>query len=348
MTGAGDARPRRRRGGDAARPRGQRADARRARRHRRGRVARRGARRARAGGRQLRRLHGRRRRGGRLGQRRGRQLHGRRQRRRGGGARRAPRSSTSRRTTSSTAPSASRGSSPIRPARSGVYGETKLGGEHAVAEATSRHAIVRTAWLFGAGGKNFVDTMLGLGAQRDEVAVVTDQVGCPTWTGHLAGALVELAERPDETGIHHIAGAGSCSWNELALELFDRAGVECRVRPATTRSVPAAGAPARVQRARHRASAAARLAAVAPGRRRLPRHAGDAHEAPRLRRRRLHRLELRAPAPARPRRRDRRARQAHLRRAAREPRRPRHRVRARGDRGRGRRRRRRSTASTRS
>ena len=116
----------------------------------------------------------------------------------------------------------------------GVYGETKLGGEHAVAEATSRHAIVRTAWLFGAGGKNFVDTMLSLGAQRDEVSVVTDQVGCPTWTGHLAGALVELAERPDETGIFHIAGAGSCSWNELALELFDRAGVDCRVRPASS------------------------------------------------------------------------------------------------------------------
>lgn len=120
----------------------------------------------------------------------------------------------------------------------GVYGETKLGGEHAVAEATSRYAIVRTAWLFGAGGKNFVDTMLGLGARRDEVAVVTDQVGCPTWTGHLARALVELAERPDETGIHHIAGAGSCSWNELALELFDRAGVDCRVRPASTDQFP--------------------------------------------------------------------------------------------------------------
>ncbi len=120
----------------------------------------------------------------------------------------------------------------------GVYGETKLGGEHAVAEANARHAIVRTAWLYGAGGKNFVDTMLGLGAQRDEVAVVTDQVGCPTWTGHLAGALVDLAERPDDTGIHHIAGAGSCTWNELALELFERARIECRVRPTTTAQFP--------------------------------------------------------------------------------------------------------------
>lgn len=116
----------------------------------------------------------------------------------------------------------------------GVYGETKLAGEQAVASVNRAHAIVRTAWLFGAGGRNFVDTMLGLGAQRDEVCVVTDQVGCPTWTGHLAGALVEVAERPDETGIHHIAGSGSCSWNELALEIFERAAIDCRVLPATS------------------------------------------------------------------------------------------------------------------
>jgi dTDP-4-dehydrorhamnose reductase len=116
----------------------------------------------------------------------------------------------------------------------GVYGETKLAGELAVAAANPAHAIVRTAWLFGAGGTNFVDTMLALGAQRDEVSVVTDQVGCPTWTAHLAGALVELSGRPSETGIHHIAGAGACSWNELAAEVFERAGIECRVRPATS------------------------------------------------------------------------------------------------------------------
>ncbi len=116
----------------------------------------------------------------------------------------------------------------------GVYGETKLAGERAVASVNPAHAIVRTAWLFGAGGRNFVDTMLGLGAQRDEVSVVTDQVGCPTWTGHLAGALVEVAERPDETGIHHIAGSGSCSWNEFALEIFARAAIDCRVLPTTS------------------------------------------------------------------------------------------------------------------
>ena len=123
-------------------------------------------------------------------------------------------------------------SDPVAPL--GVYGDTKLAGEQLVAAANPTHVIVRTAWLFGAGGRNFVDTMLALGAQRDEVSVVTDQVGCPTWTGHLAGALVELAERPQETGIHHIAGAGQCSWNELALEIFERAGIECRVLPATS------------------------------------------------------------------------------------------------------------------
>jgi dTDP-4-dehydrorhamnose reductase len=120
----------------------------------------------------------------------------------------------------------------------GVYGETKLAGELAIAAANPIHAIVRTAWLFGAGGRNFVDTMLALGVQRAEISVVTDQVGCPTWTEHLAGALVELAERPQETGIHHIAAAGSCSWNELALEIFERAGVDCRVLPTTSDQFP--------------------------------------------------------------------------------------------------------------
>jgi dTDP-4-dehydrorhamnose reductase len=120
----------------------------------------------------------------------------------------------------------------------GAYGESKLAGELAVAAANPAHAIVRTAWLFGAGGKNFVDTMLALGAAREEVSVVTDQVGCPTWTGHLAAALVELAERPVQTGIHHVAGSGSCSWNELAIEVFDRALIDCRVLPTTTAAFP--------------------------------------------------------------------------------------------------------------
>ena len=123
-------------------------------------------------------------------------------------------------------------SDPVDP--QSVYGLTKLRGEELVADATPRHAIARTAWLFGTGGPNFVDTMLRLAGERDEVSVVTDQVGCPTWTAHLADALVELAERDDDFGVHHLAAQGSCSWNELALEVFDQAGVPCRVLPTTS------------------------------------------------------------------------------------------------------------------
>jgi dTDP-4-dehydrorhamnose reductase len=120
----------------------------------------------------------------------------------------------------------------------GAYGRSKLAGEEQVAAATPEHAIVRTAWLFGAGGRNFVDTMLALGDERDEVSVVTDQVGSPTWTAHLAEALVELAERRGDVGILHAAGAGACSWYELAVEVFDRAGVRCRVLPTTSDRFP--------------------------------------------------------------------------------------------------------------
>jgi dTDP-4-dehydrorhamnose reductase len=115
----------------------------------------------------------------------------------------------------------------------GAYGRSKLAGEREVAAADGEHAIVRSAWLFGAGGRNFVDTMLALAAERDEVTVVTDQVGSPTWTGHLAEALVELAERRGDTGTFHAAGAGACSWYELAVEVFARAGLRCRVLPTT-------------------------------------------------------------------------------------------------------------------
>jgi dTDP-4-dehydrorhamnose reductase len=114
----------------------------------------------------------------------------------------------------------------------GAYGRTKLHGEQQVAAELEDHAIVRTAWLFGPHGPNFVSTMLRLASERDEVSVVTDQVGSPTFAGHLAPALVDMAERTD-TGSFHAAGAGSCSWYELALEAFELAGVVCRVLPTT-------------------------------------------------------------------------------------------------------------------
>jgi len=115
----------------------------------------------------------------------------------------------------------------------GAYGRSKLAGEDAVAAAGGRSAIVRSSWIFGPHGRNFVDTMRRVGAERDEVAVVNDQTGCPTYTGHLAAALVAIAER-DVTGILHVAGTGSCTWFDLAVATFREAGITCRVRPQTT------------------------------------------------------------------------------------------------------------------
>ena len=114
-----------------------------------------------------------------------------------------------------------------------AYGRSKLAGEHAAAEACRNHAIVRSSWLFGAGGRNFVETMLRLAADRGEVAVVTDQVGCPTWTGHLAEAVIEICAGPS-VGLHHVAADGECSWHGFAVEIFRQAGVECAVRERTS------------------------------------------------------------------------------------------------------------------
>lgn len=114
-----------------------------------------------------------------------------------------------------------------------AYGRSKLAGERAVARAGGRWMIVRSSWLFGAHGPNFVAAMLRLAGEREEIAVVEDQVGCPTYTGHLAAALVELAESNAE-GIHHVAGAGAASWNAFAREIFAQAGLGTRVLPSST------------------------------------------------------------------------------------------------------------------
>lgn len=114
-----------------------------------------------------------------------------------------------------------------------VYGKTKLEGEQAVLAGSSRNTVVRSAWLFGVHGRNFVDTMLRLASEREVVQVVDDQVGSPTWTGHLAPALLGLLER-EVRGLVHLAGGGSVSWNGFAQEIFRQAEVECRVEPATS------------------------------------------------------------------------------------------------------------------
>jgi len=123
-----------------------------------------------------------------------------------------------------------------------VYGQSKLAGERAVLDASPRHTVVRSAWLFGVGGRNFADTMLRLAGERtlkgtgDAVQVVTDQVGCPTWTGHLAPALIGLIER-GVSGLVHLAGTGHVSWNGFTAEIFRQAEIDCRVEPASTQQM---------------------------------------------------------------------------------------------------------------
>jgi dTDP-4-dehydrorhamnose reductase len=117
-----------------------------------------------------------------------------------------------------------------------VYGQTKLAGEREVLAASPRHAVARSAWLFGTGGRNFADTMLRLAGERDAVQVVTDQVGCPTWTGHLAPALLGLLER-EVAGLVHLAGTGHISWNGFTAEIFRQAEVSCRVEDATSEQI---------------------------------------------------------------------------------------------------------------
>jgi dTDP-4-dehydrorhamnose reductase len=114
------------------------------------------------------------------------------------------------------------------PAPRSAYGRSKLLGEREVREGW----IVRSSWLFGWTGHNFVRTMLRLGRERDEVTVVADQRGCPTYVGHLAAATRELVGRPG--GVWHVAAGGEATWAEFAEAIFEEAGLGCRVVPITT------------------------------------------------------------------------------------------------------------------
>ena len=109
-----------------------------------------------------------------------------------------------------------------------AYGRTKLEGEGEVRDGW----IVRSSWLFGWTSRNFVRTMLALGSERDEVAVVADQVGSPTYTGHLAEATRDVIELPQ--GVWHVAADGECSWAEFARAIFEEAGIDCAVREIAT------------------------------------------------------------------------------------------------------------------
>jgi dTDP-4-dehydrorhamnose reductase len=112
-----------------------------------------------------------------------------------------------------------------------AYGRTKLHGEAAAGE---RAWVVRSSWLFGSTGHNFVCTMLRLGAERDEVSVVADQRGCPTYVGHLAAATRELVDATTPFGVWHLAAGGDCTWADFAEAIFEEAGLDCRVKRVTT------------------------------------------------------------------------------------------------------------------
>ncbi len=106
-----------------------------------------------------------------------------------------------------------------------AYGRTKLHGEAAAGEQAW---VVRSSWLFGTTSKNFVRTMLKLGAERDEVSVVHDQRGCPTFVGHLAAATKQVLDLP--YGVYHVAASGDCTWAELAEAIFEEARLDTKVR----------------------------------------------------------------------------------------------------------------------
>ena len=122
------------------------------------------------------------------------------------------------------------------PAPFNAYGRTKLAGEEAVRRANPRHFVVRTAWLYSTGGRNFALTMLAA-AERGEVRVVDDQTGSPTYAPHLAAGIARLLGRVD-WGTFHMAGAGQTTWCGLTRALYAAVGVDCRVTPCTTEEFP--------------------------------------------------------------------------------------------------------------
>ena len=127
------------------------------------------------------------------------------------------------------------------PSPLGVYGRTKLAGERAVAESGCRYIILRTAWLYSEFGRNFFKTMQSLTASREELRVVADQIGTPTYAGDLAKAVTYIinSEQLGKCGIYHYTNEGVCSWYDFACEIARLSGhTACKVTPCTTEEYP--------------------------------------------------------------------------------------------------------------
>ena len=118
-----------------------------------------------------------------------------------------------------------------------AYGLTKLHGEEAVKQNCDRYYILRTSWLYGHHGKNFVETMISL-AEKDEVKVVDDQIGCPTWTVDLADAIISFIDEDPDYGIYHACGSGSTTWYGFAKEIYQQMGLNVNLNPCTTKEFP--------------------------------------------------------------------------------------------------------------
>ena len=119
----------------------------------------------------------------------------------------------------------------------GAYGLSKLHGEEAVRKFCPAHYIIRTSWLYGHHGKNFVETMISL-AEKTELKVVDDQVGCPTWTVDLSDAIISFIDEEPPFGTYHACGAGSTSWYGFAKEIFDLMSLNVNLIPCTTEEFP--------------------------------------------------------------------------------------------------------------
>ena len=115
------------------------------------------------------------------------------------------------------------------------YGLTKLHGEEAVKKYCEKYYIARTSWLYGHHGKNFVETMLTM-ADKPELKVVDDQIGCPTWTVELANGIIKLFDKP--FGTYHVCGSGYTSWYGFAKEIFEQEGLNVNLKPCTTEEFP--------------------------------------------------------------------------------------------------------------
>ena len=124
----------------------------------------------------------------------------------------------------------------------GVYGASKLGGERGVTAAGGTHAILRTSWVFSAHGNNFVKTMLRLGAEREALTIVADQIGGPTPARDIAAACMRIASElkadPAKSGTYHFSGAPDVSWADFAREIFAQAGLEVAVTDIPTSDYP--------------------------------------------------------------------------------------------------------------